>query len=69
MASIASTVLSTPDQAFTDNLSSVQRRRKQFAFGAGLLLLLAMLFTESLWVSESFVHEGLEIVGFGMILI
>lgn len=69
MTTTASSVLSASEQPLVDNLSRVQRRRKQFAFGAGLLLLLAMLFTESFWVSETLMHEGLEIIGFGLILL
>jgi protein-S-isoprenylcysteine O-methyltransferase Ste14 len=69
MPSVTSPVLAVSGQPFEDNLSRVQQRRKQFAFGAGLLLLLAMLFTESFWAPETFMHEGLEIAGFGLILL
>lgn len=68
MSSVASAVLSAPQPA-EDRLSAVQRRRKQFAFGSGLLLLLVLLFTESMWPSETMPHEGLEIIGYGLILL
>lgn len=55
-------------QPVDDRLSAVQRRRKQFAFGSGLLLLLVLLFTESMWPSESVLHEGLEWLGYALIL-
>lgn len=69
MSTIVSAAVSSPDQPVVDNLSRVQRRRKQFAAGAGLLLLLVTLFTEAIWVSGSFTHEALEILGFGLILL
>jgi protein-S-isoprenylcysteine O-methyltransferase Ste14 len=69
MPTTASSALSTLEPPLQDNLSRVQRRRKQFAFGAGLLLLLVMLFTDSVWIPDSFMHEALEIAGFGLILL
>lgn len=51
-----------------DNLSHVQRRRRQFAGGSGALLLFVLLFTHSLWQSESWVHESIEWVGYALIL-
>lgn len=52
-----------------DKLSQVQRRRRRFAQGSGLLLLLVLLFTESMWPSETFLHESLETLGYALILI
>jgi protein-S-isoprenylcysteine O-methyltransferase Ste14 len=54
--------------AVDDRLSAVQRRRKQFAFGSGFLLLLVLLFTDSLWLPDTIVHETLEILGYALIL-
>lgn len=51
-----------------DTLTQVQRRRKQFVFGSGLLLLLVLLFTESVWPSTGWQHETCEMVGYGLIL-
>lgn len=52
-----------------DRLSLVQRRRKQFAFGSGVFLLLVLLFTESMWASETTLHESLEMLGYLLILL
>jgi protein-S-isoprenylcysteine O-methyltransferase Ste14 len=51
-----------------DNLSQVQRRRRQFAGGSGLLLLFVLLFTQSFWASGTAAHEGIELVGYVLIL-
>ncbi len=51
-----------------DNLSNVQRRRRQFAGGSGALLLFVLLFTQSFWHSGTWAHEGIEWVGYILIL-
>lgn len=51
-----------------DNLSHVQRRRKQFAGGSGVLLLFVLLFTQSYWPPDTVVHEGFEWTGYALIL-
>ncbi|MFN4163839.1 MAG: methyltransferase family protein [Ferrovibrio sp.] len=58
-----------PDNAGQhDNLSRVQRRRKQFAVGSGVLLLFVLLFTQSVWLPDTMVHEGFEWAGYALIL-
>lgn len=52
-----------------DRLSGVQRRRKRFAWGSGLLLLFLLLFTHSLSPSGAFLHETIEWTGYGLILL
>jgi protein-S-isoprenylcysteine O-methyltransferase Ste14 len=69
MSSVASATRSAAPQPVEDRLSLVQRRRKQFAFGSGLLLLLVLLFTESMWPSDTLPHESLELLGYGLILL
>lgn len=51
-----------------DNLSAVQRRRKFFVFGSGLLLLVVLLFTSSIWTTGGIFHEALEWIGYALIL-
>lgn len=62
-------IVSEPAAPMADKLSQVQRRRRRFAQGSGLLLLLVLLFTESMWPSETFLHESLETLGYALILI
>jgi protein-S-isoprenylcysteine O-methyltransferase Ste14 len=50
-----------------DNLSHVQRRRKQFAGGSGVLLLFVLLFTQSVWPTGMLMHEAIEWVGYLLI--
>lgn len=65
----AATVQPVSDPPVADALSGVQRRRKQFAFGSGLLLLVALLFAESAWTPGGALHETLEWFGYGLILL
>lgn len=65
---VAAAAAPAVDAPIADNLSAVQRRRKQFAIGAGLLLLLALLFAESSWPPGGVLHEGLEWLGYALIL-
>lgn len=60
--------LAAPPVPRSDNLSQVQRRRRQFAGGSGLLLLFVLLFTQSFWASGTMTHEGIEWVGYVLIL-
>lgn len=53
----------------SDTLSRVQRRRRHFAQGSGLLLLVVLLFTEAMWPTETFLHESLEMLGYALIMI
>jgi len=69
MSSAATTTISEPPAVVDDRLSQVQRRRRRFAQGSGLLLLLVLLFTESMWPSETFLHESLEMLGYALILV
>lgn len=59
---------SEPAPVIDDRLSQVQRRRRHFAQGSGLLLLVVLLFTESFWPSETMLHESLEWFGYALIL-
>ena len=51
-----------------DNLGTVQRRRRQFAGGSGVLLFFVLLFTQSFWSSGTWTHEGIEWIGYILIL-
>lgn len=66
---VSASIASEPSKPVADTLSRVQRRRRRFAQGSGLLLLLVLLFTESLWPSGYFLHESLEMLGYALILI
>lgn len=68
MSITATAVLSEPPAAVDDNLSRVQRRRRRFAQGSGLLLLLVLLFTDSIWSPQGSLHESLEMLGYALIL-
>lgn len=52
-----------------DSLSSLQRRRKRTVMISGLLLLVALLFSESLWPSGSILHESSEMLGYALIFL
>lgn len=67
--SLSATAISEPAAPVADRLSQVQRRRRRFAQGSGLLLLLVLLFTESMWPSETFLHESLEMLGYALIMV
>lgn len=50
-----------------DSLSGLQQRRKRIVLVSGLLLLVALLFSDSLWPSGSLPHEGSEMLGYALI--
>lgn len=52
-----------------DSLSGLQQRRKRIVFASGLLLLVALLFSESFWLSGSLPHEICEMLGDALILL
>jgi protein-S-isoprenylcysteine O-methyltransferase Ste14 len=52
-----------------DVLSGVQRRRKRFIFFSGLLVLAALLLSESVWPSDSLLHQACEMAGYALILL
>lgn len=62
------TAISEPPVAVDDRLSQVQRRRRRFVQGSGLLLLLVLLFTDSIWSPQGSLHESLEMLGYALIL-
>jgi protein-S-isoprenylcysteine O-methyltransferase Ste14 len=62
-------VASDPAAPVADTLSRVQRRRRRFAQGSGLLLLLVLLFTESIWPPGALLHESVEMLGYALIMI
>lgn len=65
--------LSLPQSAGTeavlDSLSGLQQRRKRVVLVSGLLLLVALLFSESLWPSGSVLHESSEMLGYALIFL
>lgn len=69
MSLSAAVTASETAEPMTDTLSKVQRRRRHFAQGSGVLLLLVLLFTKSIWPSGAFVHESLEMLGYALILV
>lgn len=52
-----------------DSLSGLQQRRKRIMLLSGLLLLAALLFSNSLWPSDSALHESLEMLGYALIFL
>lgn len=66
-------VLSLPQSAdagtVPDSLSGLQRRRKRIVLVSGLLLMIALLFSDSLWPSGSLPHESGEMLGYALIFL
>ncbi len=56
-------------ESVTDSLSGLQRSRKRLVLFIGLLLLVALLFSDSLWASGSNLHEGIEQLGYALIFL
>ncbi|QDO99863.1 isoprenylcysteine carboxylmethyltransferase family protein [Ferrovibrio terrae] len=52
-----------------DSLSGLQQRRKRIVLISGLLMLIALLFSDSLWPSGSLPHEGSEMLGYALIFL
>jgi protein-S-isoprenylcysteine O-methyltransferase Ste14 len=50
-----------------DSLSGLQQRRKRIVLISGLLMLIALLFSDSLWPSGSLPHESSEMLGYALI--
>lgn len=64
------TLLGTPaNEAAADSLSGLQRRRKRLVLASGFLLLVAVLFSDSLWASGGLLHEGTEMLGYVLIFL
>jgi protein-S-isoprenylcysteine O-methyltransferase Ste14 len=59
----------TAAEATPDSLSGVQQRRKRIVLVSGILLLVALLFSDSLWRSGGFVHESIEMMGYALIFL
>ncbi|MBS4046446.1 MAG: isoprenylcysteine carboxylmethyltransferase family protein [Alphaproteobacteria bacterium] len=60
---------STKVQAAPDFLTGLQQRRKRTVLISGLLLLAALLFSDSLWPSGSLLHESSELLGYALIFL
>lgn len=59
----------TAPAAASDSLAGLQQRRKRVVLISGVLLLVALLFSDSLWPSGSFVHESSEMLGYALIFL
>lgn len=57
------------DKAGPNSLSGVQQRRKRLVLASGLLLLVALLFSDSLWSPGSILHESSEMLGYALIFL
>ncbi len=66
-------VLSLPQppaaDTMPDSLSGLQRRRKRVVLASGLLVMIALLFSDSLWPSGSLPHESGEMLGYALIFL
>lgn len=60
---------STKVKATPDFLTGLQQRRKRAVLISGLLLLIALLFSDSLWPSGSLLHESSELLGYALIFL
>ncbi|MEK9971088.1 MAG: isoprenylcysteine carboxylmethyltransferase family protein [Ferrovibrio sp.] len=67
--SIHALPLAAPAEPAPDALSTVQRIRKRFIVLSGLLLMVALLFSESIWPSGHLVHEVCEMIGYALIIL
>lgn len=52
-----------------ESLSDLQQRRKRAVLLSGLLLLVALLFSDSFWPSGSILHESTEMLGYALIFL
>lgn len=52
-----------------ESLSGLQQNRKRIVLSSSLLLLVALLFSDALWPADSFLHEGLEMLGYALIFL
>lgn len=52
-----------------DSLSGLQQCRKRIVLISGLLMLIALLFSDSLWPSGSLPHESSEMLGYALIFL
>lgn len=52
-----------------ESLSGLQQRRKRVVLISGLLLLVALLFSDALWPSGSILHESSEMLGYALIFL
>lgn len=69
--SIHTLLLSRPAGAESqpESLSGLQQNRKRAVLLSGLLLLVALLFSDSFWPSGSILHESTEMLGYALIFL
>lgn len=60
---------SADTQHAPDSLSGLQQRRKRIVLLSGLLLLVALLFSDAYWASDSLLHESFEMLGYALIFL
>lgn len=51
------------------SLTGLQQRRKRIVLFSGLLLFVALLFSDAYWANGGIVHEGLEMLGYALIFL
>jgi protein-S-isoprenylcysteine O-methyltransferase Ste14 len=67
--SINTLSVTSANESVADSLSGLQRRRKRLMLASGFLLLVALLFSDSLWASGGLLHEGTEMLGYALIFL